>query len=313
VYGQGSTGVQGFSSTGLAVWGIATGSATGVQGNAVSGVPLVGTATPASTNTVVTTLQLERDTSGTAANGIGQQILFRNRTTGFLPEIANRIISKWTNATSATRTSQYILTGLNSAVEADLHTVEGSGQHKFNKYGIGTFTGVTTHNLGVTSTGDVVENPVAYLSAIDSNDQTAASATATPMRFGTTSFNQNITIAGVNNTDITFTKTGIYNIQFSVQFIRTSGGTGSMSIWLEKNAGLGYNPVPDSNTDYQTSGNNDPFVITLNFLENVTQNDVYRVMWSSSDGLVQLEHKPAQVSPTRPATPSIILTVWKVA
>lgn len=93
-----------FSSTGIGVqaWTQGTGAA------------LQAVAQPASTNTVVGVIRINRQTSGTPANGIGASVDFEVSPNGGSSS-SNQLISIWDDATFATRTSRFRLTGYNSA------------------------------------------------------------------------------------------------------------------------------------------------------------------------------------------------------
>jgi hypothetical protein len=74
-------------------------------------------------------LTLARE-NASAANGIGIQIDYKIATTT-TSTVSNQLISKWTDATTATRTSQFIITGVNSAVTQNLVTIDGDGTSTF--------------------------------------------------------------------------------------------------------------------------------------------------------------------------------------
>jgi integrin beta 8 len=112
---------------------------------------------------------------------------------------------------------------------------------------------------------------------------------------------------------ITFTHTGVYNIAFSAQLLRTQGGGASVtSFWLRKD---GVN-VPQSNTDVTLQANNQKLVAAWNFFVPVTCAGAtcsqYQLMWSASNTYSDIWYEVGQPLPTRPATPSIILTVNQV-
>lgn len=144
------------TSTGVAVTGSATSSGIGVSASSISGVPLFAVANPTSTNTVVRMLTLRRDSSGTPTTGIGGAIGFENDTTTGT-SLSNELISKWTDTTFATRTSQFIVTGVNSGTTGDILTLNGNKSIQLNGYGINTFAGTPTFTLGVDASGNVVE------------------------------------------------------------------------------------------------------------------------------------------------------------
>lgn len=158
VYGTGTTGVMGYStSTGVHGW---TTSGTGIYAYATSGIPFKAYALPTSTNTVVEMARITRMTSGTAANGIGGSLNFEVQSTTGAAQVSNKLISKFTNATDATRTSQFIITGLNSGSEADVFTISGNGSVKLYNYGSGSKTGTAVYYLCVDSAGNVIERSI---------------------------------------------------------------------------------------------------------------------------------------------------------
>jgi hypothetical protein len=133
VGGTGSTGVQGNSTSGIGLNGTAT-SGTGVTASATTGVPAQLTANASTSNTVVDVLRVERNYSGGAgASGIGGAISFRNETdANFNTQISNRIISKWIDATLASRTSAITFEGVNAATTVDIMTLDSRGYVKLN-------------------------------------------------------------------------------------------------------------------------------------------------------------------------------------
>ena len=89
-----------------------------------------------------------------------------------------------------------------------------------------------------------------YLSAYDTTDQANAGATSVnKMTYNVTDINNGISI--VDNSKITISKAGIYNLQFSAQVFKTSGGSSKIEIWLCKN---GQN-VSNSGGEMLISGN----------------------------------------------------------
>ena len=144
----------------------------------------------------------------------------------------------------------------------------------------------------------------------DNTTQTAALAnTAYAMTLGETDISRGITI--VDTTKITVSRAGVYNIQFSVQLDRTNSGTDVVDIWFRKN-GV---DVSDSNTKVTISGsaNACKTVAAWNFFAEANAGDYFQVMWNTPDTRVNLHYNAAGTSPTRPTTPSVIVTVNEVA
>jgi hypothetical protein len=130
------------------------------------------------------------------------------------------------------------------------------------------------------------------------------------MRFGITDLSNGITIVsdGSNLTRITIANTGIYNIQFSVQFDRTNSGTDAVDIWLRKN-GV---DVPGSGGKIILTGGAAASAILAawNYVLDIVAGDYYQLMWSTPDTHVRLLYEAAQTTPfAHPIIPSTILTV----
>jgi hypothetical protein len=105
--------------------------------------------------------------------------------------------------------------------------------------------------------------------------------------------------------------TGLYNIQFSAQLHTTSNESCDFSVWF---AMTGSNIV-NSNTDFsieKVSGGGFQ-VAALNFLTPITSGSYVELYWSKTTANGQLQYKGTQSTPTRPATPSVIVTVTQVA
>jgi len=173
--------------------------------------------------------------------------------------------------------------------------------------GFGTTLPIQISTGEVNFTGTVSGLPSYYLSAYDTTDQTNAGATAANIiTYNTTDFSSGISI--VSNSQITISNSGKYNIQFSAQFQKSSGGEDTVDIWFKKNG----SNVADSNTRLTLSGNPGYIVAAWNFLVDASGGDYYELAWSSSDTTMELHHDSAGINPTRPAIPSIILSVVSI-
>ena len=75
---------------------------------------------------------------------------------------SNRIVSKWTDATDATRTSQLEFWGVNSGGSlAKKASIAGNGKWTWDTYGSGTHTGTPAFTLQVDASGNIIEGSVA--------------------------------------------------------------------------------------------------------------------------------------------------------
>ena len=143
----------------------------------------------------------------------------------------------------------------------------------------------------------------------DSTDQTAANTTtAYAVTFNTTDFSNGVTIA--SSSRITVADSGIWNLQFSIQFTNTTNASQDVDVWFRVN---GTN-VANSNSRFgfaPRKGVGDPYhiVAALNYFVSLNATDYVEIMWRPTDIGVSIEQYAASASPTRPAVPSAIVTM----
>ena len=142
-----------------------------------------------------------------------------------------------------------------------------------------------------------------YGSFFDTTTQTNLVPAGNRFELNITDFNSGVSIA--SGSRITFANAGKYDIQFSAQFEKTDSGTDTIEIWLKKN---GFD-VSNTNTKFNMVGNAAKQVAAWNFFVDAAANDYFEIMWYSLDSKVQIT---ANIATTRPAIPSIILTVNQV-
>ena len=139
--------------------------------------------------------------------------------------------------------------------------------------------------------------------------QSGSADTAYSMTFDTTDFSQGISL--VSGSRLTVSNTGLYNIQFSSQLHTTVNQAVDFSVWF---AMTGSN-IANSNTDFtieKISGGG-YMVAALNFLTQITSGSYVELKYSKTTSQGQLQAKGIQSTPTRPATPSAIVTITQVA
>ena len=143
----------------------------------------------------------------------------------------------------------------------------------------------------------------------DSTDQTAASTTvAYPITFNTTDFSNGVTLS--NSSRLNVANSGLYNLQFSIQFKNTTSSGQDVDIWFRKNG----TDIPNSNSRFHPparKGSGDPshIIAALNFFVEMAVNDYVEIMWRTESTGVSIEHFGTSTSPTRPAVPSVITTM----
>lgn len=121
------------------------------------------------------------------------------------------------------------------------------------------------------------------------------------------------TITGTTPTKITVEDAGIYNIQFSIQFSNANANVQDVSVWLRQNEVN----VPASNGDSSIPAKHGSIdgklIVAWNYFVLAATGDFFELMWSSNSSDISIQHIDAQTSPTRPVTPSVILTVARVS
>lgn len=142
-----------------------------------------------------------------------------------------------------------------------------------------------------------------YGSFYDTTTQTAAAInTAYAITFNTTDLSYGVTV-GSPTSRIYVDRPNVYNVQFSAQLDKTSGGVGLVWIWLRKN---GVN-VADSAGQVRIQGNDAELVTAWNYLVQLNAGDYIEIMWEVDDTSVQILYDTATA--VHPAIPSVILTV----
>jgi hypothetical protein len=105
--------------------------------------------------------------------------------------------------------------------------------------------------------------------------------------------------------------TGLYNLQFSAQLHTTANQAVDFSVWF---AMTGSN-IANSNTDFSIEkiAGGGFQVAALNFLTPISSGSYVELYWSKTTAQGELQAKGVQSSPSRPVTPSLIVTVTQVA
>jgi len=143
-----------------------------------------------------------------------------------------------------------------------------------------------------------------YGSFYSTDTQTATTInTAKGITLNTTDLSSGVFLSGSPQTRINVDTDGIYNLQLSVQFDKTSGGTAELYIWFRKNGA----DVTDSASQIRIQGNNAEIFSALNYFFSLKAGDYVEIMFSVTDLSAQLLAVPAAAP--HPGIPSIIVTV----
>lgn len=197
------------------------------------------------------------------------------------------------------------LDGIVWKTQSNLDVVAGQGI---------SFTQTETKDLStltVSTTG--TNGSIGYWGAFwDLTDQTITSTTtAYVVNLGNANANNN-GVSVVSGNRITVANAGIYNIAVSVQVTSTNVQIHDAWFWFRKNgtnipASCSQISVPQSH-----GGTAGALIFYVNIFEKMAAGDYIQLVWNSNDTAVSLKHVNAATSPTRPETPSVILTVNQV-
>lgn len=138
-------------------------------------------------------------------------------------------------------------------------------------------------------------------------DQSITANTATAMTLDTTDYTNGVYLS--NSSRMNVRNAGIYNLQWSGQFVNTDNQLHDVSVWLRKNGtnivgSTGFISVPNSH-----GGVNGHTIAGWNYFLELAANDYIEIYWSATNASISLQHFDAQTSPTRPSTASLITTM----
>ena len=182
--------------------------------------------------------------------------------------------------------------------------VQRSGNSLIGTTGIGQ-TGVAGPT-GPTGGGGNMPNGMVS----DSTTQVIASTTvAQAITFNTNEILDAITHStSVNPSRVYIDTAGTYLVTFSMVVNLTGGGAATLDFWIRQNGA----DIPRSNSKSQITSADDRRMVTMTALVIAAANDYIEVFMSGDSTSLEIEALVAGSSPTRPAVPSIILTVNRV-
>ena len=150
-----------------------------------------------------------------------------------------------------------------------------------------------------------------YGSFYDTTTQNASINTPTAMKLNTTDFASGFVIE--NNTLGLPTRIkslfgGKYNLQFSAQINRTSGGTQKQ---IDICTRVSENNIAWSNTAVSIQANSNKLVTAWNWFVELNPNQYVEIIWNQDDA-IELLAIPEDLITPHPATPSVIATIVQI-
>jgi len=181
----------------------------------------------------------------------------------------------------------------------------------------------TTLTVSAISAGAIFPSMQISGTGVTAGTRIVAQLTGTARGTGTYTVSASQTVTSTAMTGdlpskIVVSQDGLYNAQFSAQFINTTNDVQDINIWFRKNG----TDIAGSNSQFgikarKSTGSASRLIAAMNFYIELAENDYFEMMWRVSDSGVSMEQFPAVTAsgstPDIPATPSIILTVTFVS
>ena len=158
------------------------------------------------------------------------------------------------------------------------------------------------------SVPSVVGTTLYYGSFFSTQTQTTIGNEQKAMTFNNTDATATLGFSIVSNSRITAAHTGVYNIAFSAQLRKTSGGGATqIYIWIKKNG----SNLPDSNTVLTLANNGDLLVAAWNLFLQLNAGQYVELFWYATAATIELYYNATPVVGL-PEIPSVIATINRI-
>ena len=177
---------------------------------------------------------------------------------------------------------------------------------------------LASQGAGLPPTWTSIPSPILYHGSFyhTANISALIANTAYPLPMNSTDIAStngvSVVVGPSGPTRITYANDGVYNIQFSGQLVRNTGGsTEAVIIWIRKNGTLVANNVPWTSTRVDMKANQGYLVAAWNFFIDIVAGDWIELCWSTSSTSIIFE-STVSVG-IYPSIPSLIVTTNKVS
>lgn len=150
-----------------------------------------------------------------------------------------------------------------------------------------------------------------YGTFYDTTTQTATANTPTAITFNTSADLRHTRI-GTPTSRVYFDADGLTTVTFSVQLTNSSASDDDVYVWLRKN-GVDVPYTSSAVTVPKKHGATyGAAIMTVNFHAVYNPGDYLELYWLTVNGTSSIATIPATVSPAKPASPGIVLTVSQI-
>jgi hypothetical protein len=149
-----------------------------------------------------------------------------------------------------------------------------------------------------------------YGSFYDTTTQSASANTPTAITFNSSADTRHTSIS--SSSRILFDADGLTTVTFSIQFVNPDSAEDDVYVWLRKN-GVDVAYTASAVTVPKKHGSVDgTALMTVNFHETYGPGDYLELYWLTVNGTSTIATIPASLSPARPASPGVVLTVSQI-
>jgi hypothetical protein len=152
-------------------------------------------------------------------------------------------------------------------------------------------------------------------SFFDTTNQNGTANTARTMTFDNSDA-ANTGVSMASNSKFSVNRDGVYNFQFSAQFVNEDTKGNDASVWFAKGTTGASTAIPNSGTLISIASTHGGIpghtIAAWNIYIPMVVGEYVELYWSKTSIDVSLLAIGTQTSPTRPAAPSIILTINEV-
>lgn len=150
-----------------------------------------------------------------------------------------------------------------------------------------------------------------YGNFYDTAAQPALVATATALKFPLMGLSNNISVA--NNTALAPTKitvlhAGVYNVKYAIQMLKNDVGADIASVWIRRNGSAYLN----TNINFNITGSGIKNMLTGSYYVDLGSNDYVEIYYSIKNSNSIPTGNLIQLTPSRPATPSVFVTIDRI-
>ncbi len=247
--------------------------------------------------------------SNTAGNGITISSPTGNNTISANARLIYGSFYSTENQPDGSTTTAYPITLNNTAYSQNV-----SVQNRTAVFTASIGPASTTMTVSAVTSGVIYPGMILTGTGVTAGTRIVSQSTGTAGSTGTYVVSVAQTVA---STDITGTVAsrlvaalaGLYNIQFSVQIVSTDASIHDVDIWFRKNG----TDVAESNSQFSVpnrhGGVDGHLLGALNFYIDLAAGDDVEIMWHTANTACTIQYIGPQTPPTRPGTPSVIVTM----